>query len=127
MVDWFGSEFTAGWASEAAVAFAGHPIGCFVATQGAQLIGAACYNATFCGFFGPIGVREDLRGRKIGEALTIASLRAMREDGYAYGVIGAAKTPEFFARVVNATPIPDSWPGAYQGLLPQKSDQARPV
>lgn len=120
VIKWFEDEFTPGWASEAAVAFGGQPIRCMVAVKDQQLLGAACFNTTFQGFFGPIGIREDARGGTLGTALTIAALQAMSEEGFAYAVIGATKAEAFFKKVVNAIEIPDSWPGAYEGMLPTR-------
>ncbi|MEM7010868.1 MAG: GNAT family N-acetyltransferase [Verrucomicrobiota bacterium] len=120
VLKWFENEFSPGWASEAAVAFGGQPIRCLVAVKDEQLLGAACFNTTFRGFFGPIGIREDARGGQLGKTLTIAALRAMREEGFAYAVIGATKAEAFFKRSVGAIEIPDSWPGAYEGMLPTR-------
>lgn len=117
---WFEEQFSPGWRSEAAVAFGGQPIRCFIATRDQQLLGAACFNATFQGFFGPIGLRPDARGGNLGRALTLRTLAAMREEGFAYAVIGATKAEAFFERVAGAVEIPDSWPGAYQGMLPAR-------
>ena len=33
--------------------------------------------------------------------------------GYAYGIIGSAESPEFYARAVNAIEIENSVPGVY--------------
>ena len=122
VVRWFEDEFTPGWASEAAVSFGGQPIRCIVAVRDQQLLGAACFNTTFQGFFGPIGVRKDARGGALGKALTIAGLTAMREEGFAYAIIGATKSGIFFEKTVGATEIPDSWPGAYDGMLPTREE-----
>lgn len=80
------------------------------------MIGFACYNATAKGFFGPTGVSPEARGLGAGKALLIAALHAMREDGYGYGIIGAAGPTEFYAKTVGATEIPDSVPGIYRGM-----------
>lgn len=122
VLKWFEDEFSPGWASEAAVAFGCQPIRCFVAIRDQQLLGAVCFNATFQGFFGPIGIREDARGGKIGQALTIRALEAMREEGFAYAAIGATKAEAFFKKTVGAIEIPDSWPGAYEGMLSARSE-----
>ncbi|MFT5465782.1 MAG: hypothetical protein ACI8UO_000878 [Verrucomicrobiales bacterium] len=120
VMKWFEDEFSPGWASETAVAFGGQPIRCFVAVKDQQLLGAACFNTTFQGFFGPIGLIKEARGGSLGRALTIRALEAMREEGFAYAVIGATKAEVFFRRTVGAIEIPDSWPGAYEGLLPTR-------
>ena len=117
VMGWVEEQFTPGWASEAAIAFAGQPINCVLATNDGEILGFACYNTTFLGFFGPVGVSENARGRGIGSALTIRALTALREQGFAYAVIGATKAEKYYQERLNAIPIPDSWPGAYKGLL----------
>ncbi len=83
-----------------------------------RIVGFACFDCTWKGFFGPTGVLESLRGRGIGAALLLASLFAMRAEGYAYAVIGAANTqPGFYERVAGAVPIPGSDPGPYPEML----------
>jgi hypothetical protein len=52
-------------------------------------------------------------------------MHALKELGYAYGIIGAAGPTEFYERVVNAHLIPDSEPGIYRDMLKVVSDQER--
>lgn len=110
-------HFSEGWASEIAVGFSHVPPGVFVAEKAGQCVGFACYDATCRGFFGPVGVAESERGSGIGAALSLATLHAMREVGYGYAIIGAAGPIEFYRKLCGATPIPDSWPGIYHGLM----------
>ena len=117
VVAWVAREFELGWASEVEVAFANHPPSCLVAVEEQDILGFACYDATARGLFGPTGVTEAARGRGIGAALLMASLHAMREQGYAYAVIGAAGPIDFYRRLVGGLVIPDSWPGLYRGQL----------
>ena len=113
----FGGEF-GGWPSECDVAFANSPASCFIATYERRIVGFACYNSTCKGLFGPTGVDENFRKRGIGAALLLASLFAMKEDGYAYAVIGGAdRQLEFYGHVAAATPIPGSDPGVYRDML----------
>ena len=58
-----------------------------------------------------------MQGRGIGKALLLASLLAMRESGYVYGIIGGAGPIEFYQKTVGATIIVDSEPGIYTDLL----------
>ena len=44
----------------------------------------------------------------------------MRTLGYGYAIIGAVGPSRFYERTVGATPIPDSEPGVYAGLLKPK-------
>ena len=75
-------------ASEVALALSQQPPTVLIAVEGQTLVGFACYDASARGFFGPTGVDEAARGRGIGEALLIRTLKAMREAGYGYAVIG---------------------------------------
>lgn len=121
IVGWVADHFGEKWASECDVALSSKPVSCFVAVSTAdekrELVGFACYDATCKGFFGPTGVLESDRGKGIGKALLIASLRAMREQGYGYGIIGAAGPTEFYAKTVGAIAIEGSSPGIYRGIL----------
>tara|TARA_R110002096_G_scaffold16106_30_gene55202 strand:- start:1383 stop:1844 length:462 start_codon:yes stop_codon:yes gene_type:complete len=114
---WVEEHFTPGWAQEVASAFAGQPVRCLFAIENGNLLGFSCFNTTFQGFFGPVGVADSARGRGIGTALTIRALEAMREEGFAYGIIGATKAEDYYERFLGAIRIPDSWPGAYRGML----------
>lgn len=120
VVNWVAQNYGDRWGSEVAMAFSGHPITCFMAVNGGgDIIGFACYNATFKGFFGPTGVLENWGGRGIGTALLIRSLYAMKDDGHAYAIIGGAGPSEFYEEVVGAIVVPDSTPGPYEGIIPQ--------
>lgn len=116
-MSWVEEQFTPGWAQEVSASFSGQPIRCFVAVEKEEIVGFSCYNTTFQGFFGPVGVSDTARGRGIGTALTVRALHAMREEGFAYGIIGATKAEEYYERILGAIVIPDSWPGAYEGML----------
>ncbi|WP_028560204.1 GNAT family N-acetyltransferase [Paenibacillus pinihumi] len=122
VIAWVKKEFNEYWASECEFAYAQQPNTCLLAvkeepgSEKGTLIGFACYNATAKGFFGPTGVSPEARGLGAGKALLIAALHAMREDGYGYGIIGAAGPTEFYAKTVGATEIPDSVPGIYRGM-----------
>ena len=90
------STFSDKWASEAEMAFSQINPTIFVALKGKNIVGFSCYNATAKGYFGPIGVDERYRKEGIGEALTLASLEAMKNDGYGYAIIGSAKKARTF-------------------------------
>jgi hypothetical protein len=118
-------HFNENWASETEFAFAGHPITGFVAVQDGSIAGFAVYESSRRGFFGPTGMREDLRGNGAGALLLIRCLEAMREAGYAYAIIGAVGPAEFYARVVGATVIEGSDPGIYGDLYREQAERAR--
>jgi GNAT superfamily N-acetyltransferase len=117
VIAWVQEAFGAGWASEARVALQNRPVSLYVALQGGELVGFACYDATARGFVGPIGVRETARRAGTGAALLRATLADMRAAGYGYAIAGSVGPGEFFRRVAGATEIADSSPGLYAGLL----------
>lgn len=82
-----------------------------------RLLGGACHDVAALGLFGPVAVSQERRRAGIGRALLLASLHAMKAQGYAYAVIGWAGEPEFYANSVGAIPIPGSEPGIYRGPL----------
>jgi GNAT superfamily N-acetyltransferase len=106
------------WADECEAAFARVPPTMMVATAGGDLAGFAAYHATRPNYFGPTAVRSDLRKRGIGTGLLLLALQAMREEGYAYAIIGGAGPTAFYERTVGAIVIPGSAGGIYKGKLP---------
>ena len=107
-------EFTKAWAEETAAAFARMPIAAFVAVHEEKIAGFAVYECTRRGYFGPTGVREDLRGHGVGAALLFRCLEAMYEMGYAYAIIGGVgEARAFYEKVCAATVIAGSEPGIY--------------
>ena len=111
------NNFSAAWADEVSVGFANKPVSVFLAILEKEIVGFAAYECTRRCFFGPTGVIESARGQGVGKALLLASLWALQEMGYVYGVIGRAGPIEFYQRTVGAVVIPDSDPGIYVDLL----------
>src|SRR5437870_4089532 len=111
------NNFSVPWADEVSVGFAHKPITVYLATRERRVIGFAGFECTRKAYFGPTGVSESERGIGVGKALLIASLVALRDLGYVYGIIGAAGPVQFYEQVVGATVIPDSEPGIYTDLL----------
>ena len=105
------------WAIEADRAFNHSPITAYIATDGHEIGGFAVYECTRRGFFGPTGVREDLRGKGLGAALLFRCLNSMLEMGYAYAVIGGVGPVEFYEKVCRASVIPGSDVGIYRPLF----------
>lgn len=115
-----------GWAAECEASLARLPATCFVAVErgtaagpagypreAEPLLGFACRDATWRGFFGPELVHPAERGRGIGRALLLATLHDMLAAGYGYAVIGWAASIDFYRRAVGATLIERSEPGMY--------------
>ena len=109
-------EFGALWAVEADRAFNHSPITAYLALDASDMAGFAVYECTRRGFFGPTGVRADLRSRGVGAVLLFHCLEAMREKGYAYAVIGGVGPIEFYEKVSGAFVIPGSEVSVYQSL-----------
>jgi GNAT superfamily N-acetyltransferase len=105
------------WVSECETAFSCLPVTVWIATRGEALLGFACHDATAKGFFGPTAVAEAERGKGIGEALLFATLRGMREAGYAYAIIGGVGPVAFYEKRLDVMIIPGSDPGIYRGML----------
>ena len=115
---WIREKFSAGWVERNDDRFFPAAALLLPRHQGARkLVGFACYDSIARGFFGPTGVDEEARGGGIGRALLLATLLDMRTLGYGYAIIGDVGPSEFYERTVGATPIPDSEPGVYAGLL----------
>jgi hypothetical protein len=117
VVQWVRRTFGAGWASECEVAFANKPISCFIASGSGEIVGFCCYESTCRNFFGPMGVAETHRGRGVGRALTLSSLQAMAQMGYAYAIIGGVGPADFYTKVAGAVAIGGSSPGIYGDRL----------
>jgi GNAT superfamily N-acetyltransferase len=121
-----GEHFGAEWASEADFAFAhGHPIRGFVAVVGGEIAGFAVYESSRRGFFGPTGVRADLRGQGAGAALLFRCLHSMRDMGYAYAIIGGVGPAEFYVKTCGAVIIEGSDTSVYGDLYREMRDRAK--
>ncbi|HYJ86573.1 MAG TPA: GNAT family N-acetyltransferase [Pyrinomonadaceae bacterium] len=117
VMDFVEQEFSVAWADEISVGFANKPVSIYIATFESEVVGFAGYECTRRNFFGPMGVREDLRGHGVGRTLLIACLWGLREMGYVYGIIGGVGPNEFYEKAVGAVLIADSTPGIYSDLL----------
>ena len=118
-------HFGENWASEADFAFVhGHPITGFVAIARGEIAGFAVYESSRRGFFGPTGVREDLRGKGAGAVLLFRCLEAMREMGYAYAIIGGVGPADFYAKVCGAAVIEGSDVSVYGDLYREMRERA---
>jgi predicted N-acetyltransferase YhbS len=114
---WVRENFTEGWASETEIAFGRQPISCFIAVREGRVVGFACHDATFRNFFGPTGVKLEVRKKGIGSGLLFACLEDMRQQGYGYAIVGGVGPTAFYSKAVGAVLIEGSEPGVYRGLL----------
>ncbi len=117
VTNWVKRCFSSGWSDECEVTFSNQPISTFIAVAEGKIIGFASYDATCRNFFGPTGVEKDSRKKGIGEALLLQAFIAMREQGYAYGIIGGVGPAAFYSRIVGAVIIEGSEPGIYGNQL----------
>jgi GNAT superfamily N-acetyltransferase len=138
--DWVRQYFPESWAVGCEVALENKPVSCYIAVQKSHqdpassaspydlpeelLVGFACYDVASKGMFGAMGVKEEYRKQGIGTALLLACLYAMKEDGYAYAVIGWVASIDFYAHAAGATVIPDSEPGIFRGKLVARVSKA---
>ncbi|MDR0496304.1 MAG: GNAT family N-acetyltransferase [Treponema sp.] len=98
------------WPDECDKAINSDPVACFIAVKKKKLVGFSCYDSAARGFFGPMGVKKEYRGIGIGALLLKRALFAMKENGYAYAIIGWVATDaiKFYEKSVNASIIDDS-------------------
>lgn len=113
ILGWVREHFHSGWASEVANGLSHHPSRVLVVRKDTTLLGFACFDVTFPGFFGPTGVAEQARGLGLGKALLIESLHRLNRLGYVYAFIGDAGPVEFYRKTVGAEPLPESLASAY--------------
>ncbi|HEX5478151.1 MAG TPA: GNAT family N-acetyltransferase [Dehalococcoidia bacterium] len=119
-------HFGEGWAAEAEFAFdGGHPITGFVAVKDGVFVGFAVYETSRRGFFGPTGVRPDMRKQSIGASLLFRCLEGMRELGYAYAIIGGVGPAEFYEKTCGAKIIEGSERSVYGDLYDEARTRAR--
>ena len=139
LAEWVHQHFPdSSWAIGCEVALEHRPVSCYIAVAKNQahvpsdnpydlpeevLVGFACYDVASKGMFGAMGVKEDYRRQGIGTALLLACLHAMKEEGYAYAVIGWVASIDFYARAAGATVISASEPGIFRGKLVGRASQ----
>ncbi len=117
VVRWVSEQFTSAWSSECEIAFSRQPIACTIALREDMLLGFCCHGVICPDFLGPLGVIPEWRKHNVGKAVLLASLNALRAQGYAYAIIGWAGPVAFFEKSVGAIVIADSEPGIYRGRL----------
>lgn len=92
------------WRFEAARAFERDEPTIFVTRDGDAITGFAAHdvNNRGLGFFGPTGVAREMRGRGLGCALLLASLRDLHRLGYARAVIPWTDALAFYRKCCGA-------------------------
>jgi GNAT superfamily N-acetyltransferase len=120
---WIAGHFSKAWSCECEIAFCREPVACTIAVRGDMLLGFCCHSVVCPDFLGPLGVLPEWRKHNVGKALLLTSLDALRAKGYAYAIIGWAGPVAFFEKAVGATPIADSKPGIYRGMLRESTKE----
>ncbi len=93
--EFIGKHFSKGWQNEVkAGLFQPNPT-VFVAVKNHQIIGFAGYDCTAKGYFGPTGVDPLFQKQGIGTTLLLITLKAMKDAGYGYAVIGDTEDQVF--------------------------------
>lgn len=103
---WVKENFSEAWASECRIGLTRTPPSCFVARGSGVFVGFACFDVSYKGSFGPIGVLQSYRKMGIGSTLLLLALNALREMGYKYGIITDVGPTEFYQKAVSAIVIP---------------------
>ncbi|MEI3895493.1 MULTISPECIES: GNAT family N-acetyltransferase [Bacillus] len=80
----------------------------YIAEQEEVIVGFACYDVVRGkkGLFGPMGTAKQNRVKGVGKQLLHRCLHSMKQDGYAYAIIGQAGPIEFYERNCDARLIP---------------------
>ena len=86
--DFIGKHFSSGWQNEVKAGLYQPNPTVIVAVKNHQIIGFAGYDCSAKGYFGPTGVDPLFQKQGIGTALLLVTLKAMRDAGYGYAVIG---------------------------------------
>ena len=112
-------NFGEGWASECDAAFANQPVSCYIAVKDREVVGFGCYEATARDYFGPTGVREDMRRKGIGKAILLKCMFGLSHMGYAYAIIGSAaeSAVKFYEETTGAVKIEGSERGVYGRMI----------
>ena len=113
-------NFNEGWVYEAEKALLSEVSKCFIAVENNKILGFSCFDSAAKGFFGPIGVSREARGKNVGAVLLIRTLEAMRDYGYGYAIIGWVNGAEnFYRKTVGAEFIKNGNPenSVYSNLI----------
>jgi len=125
ILDFVGRNFSGGeaWQAECETALHNSPPSCFLATKGNEIVGFACYDATAKDYFGPLGVDPNYRGLHLGVELLRISLEALKNEGYAYAIIGWPSDARFYAQHAGAIEIPSGEPhnSIYRNTIGQRT------
>lgn len=124
IVEWIRAEFGRGWASEMSYAFRATPPGCLIAVRKSRteklshrLAGGMSYSTSAPGFTASTVVHPALRGHgiELADELVLATLRALRSDGFDYAIFGGVSRRIALLRAYcQAWTIRGSCPGIFR-------------
>ncbi|MBQ0105111.1 MAG: GNAT family N-acetyltransferase [Armatimonadetes bacterium] len=115
------------WADELEPAFSKTPVTCIIATsKEGDVLGFAGIDGLRRGFFGPTATLPEVRGKGVGRAILIESMRVLYNLGFPYGIIGgvAPTAEEFYKKVLGkyGSFIPTSIPGIYRNPMKENNN-----
>jgi hypothetical protein len=120
VLDFVEKQYSKNWSDECSASFCRQPVSCFIAlNKNNEILGFACYEATYKNYFGPIGMSEQAKGKGIGAELLYQCMIGLKESGYAYAIIGGVSesVAAFYKKVVYAEEIKGSSKGIYKNLF----------
>ncbi len=100
--NYVGKKFNYNWADTLINLFYLDKIPIYICTHKNNIIGFAAYDAFGSSFFGPMGVSDAFRNKKIGHSLLSICLENMKKRGDSYCLIKDAGPIEFYERCCNA-------------------------
>lgn len=88
--EFIGKHFSKNWQNEVKAGLYQSNPTVFIAVKNHEIVGFAGYDCSAKGYFGPTGVNPQFQKQGIGTALLLTTLKAMKDAGYGYAVIGGA-------------------------------------
>jgi len=117
LMQWIEKLFCQESAEQASLAFLSNPACGFIASEknSGDFIGFACYDALGLGFFGPICILPNYKGKGISRALVLSCLFDMKMRGYGYAIIGNVGPTRFYEDIIKDVAVPDNNPNGSMG------------
>lgn len=100
--EWIKRTFSRAWANQAFK----NKRSCAVVKVLGRTAGFVSWNVPKLGFFGPLGVAEEFRGRDLGTGLTLASLAELELCGYGWAIIHRIGPLEFYKKFLKVVELP---------------------
>jgi len=81
LLNWIEENFSVLWRTEAEIALKNSYGGVLIARRGEDILGFSAYGVLKRNWFGPIGVKKDIRGKGIGTVLLFKTMSRLRCNG----------------------------------------------